>query len=168
MRFQFLLLPAALVAAAPAFATYFMITGEAQNILFPGATFTEHFFTLSDIQLESVESLAGSTVRDRHVKAWRVSGTSSGWFLLDQVSGKDDTITYAVALDDTGAVRGIEILECLANYAGVTLPAWRAQFRGETAGEARRIDTISGATLSSQHITDGVRRVLATYAAALK
>jgi Na+-transporting NADH:ubiquinone oxidoreductase subunit NqrC len=48
---------------------------------------------------------------------------------------------------------------------------WRAQFSGKRASDAlqfgREIKNISGATLSSRHVTDGVRRVLATYALVL-
>jgi Na+-transporting NADH:ubiquinone oxidoreductase subunit NqrC len=49
---------------------------------------------------------------------------------------------------------------------------WRAQFTGKTARAPLRLDqdikNISGATLSSRHVTEGVRRVLAFYEAALK
>jgi Na+-transporting NADH:ubiquinone oxidoreductase subunit NqrC len=47
-------------------------------------------------------------------------------------------------------------------------PAWRAQFTGKRHGATlaltKDIKNISGATLSSSHITDGVKRLLATYA----
>ena len=168
MRAQFLLIPAALVMAAPAGATIFMSQSQAQTLLFPGAAFTERFVRLNASQAAGITDDARVAVYDYQVKAWRVSGATSGWFILDQVQGKDDTITYAVALDDEGAVRGIEILECLADYNAVTMPKWRAQFIGQRAGELRYVPTISGSTLSSRHITDGVRRVLVTYNAVLK
>jgi hypothetical protein len=47
------------------------------------------------------------------------------------------------------------------------MPEWRAQFTGRKDGELRRkgdIENISGTTLSSKHITEGVIRMLATYA----
>jgi Na+-transporting NADH:ubiquinone oxidoreductase subunit NqrC len=48
---------------------------------------------------------------------------------------------------------------------------WRAQFNGKRSGQPLRIDkeikNISGATLSCVHITEGVRRLLATHAIAL-
>lgn len=50
--------------------------------------------------------------------------------------------------------------------------AWRQQFVGKTAASPVRLNkdiaNITGATLSSKHITDGVRRVLAVYDLALK
>jgi hypothetical protein len=51
-------------------------------------------------------------------------------------------------------------------------PRWRAQFNGKRAGDTLRvgqdIQNLSGATLSSRHITDGVRRLLALYEVVLK
>jgi Na+-transporting NADH:ubiquinone oxidoreductase subunit NqrC len=69
-------------------------------------------------------------------------------------------------------VKGIEILEYRESYGDqVRGAAWRAQFVGKKAGAPLRlggeIKNISGATLSSKHVTDGVRRILATYAVAL-
>jgi Na+-transporting NADH:ubiquinone oxidoreductase subunit NqrC len=49
---------------------------------------------------------------------------------------------------------------------------WRNQFVGKTAADplklGRDIHIISGATLSSRHIADGVKRLLATYEVAFK
>jgi Na+-translocating ferredoxin:NAD+ oxidoreductase RnfG subunit len=46
------------------------------------------------------------------------------------------------------------------------------QFAGKTAADPLRLDgdikNISGATLSCRHITDAVKRLLATYEVALK
>jgi Na+-transporting NADH:ubiquinone oxidoreductase subunit NqrC len=85
------------------------------------------------------------------------------------VYGKHEFITYAVALDATGAVRGIEIMDYRESYGDeVRLPRWRAQFNGRRAGQPldinRQIQNISGATLSCVHITEGVRRILTTHA----
>ncbi len=86
--------------------------------------------------------------------------------------GKHEFITYAVALDASGAVKDIEILDYRESYGGqVREAAWRAQFTGKRYGTPLKlgadIKNISGATLSSKHVTDGVRRILATYAVVL-
>ena len=48
---------------------------------------------------------------------------------------------------------------------------WRAQFTGRQHGDpvkiGRDVQNISGATLSCEHVTDGIRRLLATYAIAI-
>ena len=90
-----------------------------------------------------------------------------GWFFLDQVIGRDDRITYAVGLDSSGGVKGVEILTCLQKYDGIRRPDWLAQFSGKHYGKSdlmNQIATLSGSTLSTTHITEGVKKVLATYA----
>jgi len=77
-----------------------------------------------------------------------------------------------VALGADGKVRQLEILEYREAYGSeVRNPRWRAQFTGKQHGDSVRIgdgiQNISGATLSSEHLTDGIRRLLATYAIAI-
>ena len=98
--------------------------------------------------------------------------SSGGWFIVDQVIGKHEFIPFAVGLDAEGSVKQIEILEYREAYGSqVRNPAWRAQFTGKRHGAAltlqKDIPNISGASLSSRHITDGVKRLLATYAIVL-
>jgi len=166
MRSQFFLIPAALVASAPAVAAYYLTLDEAQQLMLPGATLEPRFVTLTEGQAKALAAQAQAPVHGYQVKAWQSS--NGDWFILDQVQGKDDFITYAVALNRGGVVQSIEILECVPDYNTVRMPEWRAQFVGQVAGEKRRIDNISGSTLSSLHIAEGVRRVLATYALVLK
>jgi FMN-binding domain len=95
-----------------------------------------------------------------------------GYFFVDAVIGKHDLITYAVALTGDGKVRQTEILEYREAYGGEVRNAhWRAQFLGRQHGDpvriGRDIQNISGATLSCEHLTDGIRRLLATYAIAI-
>jgi len=167
MRYQFFLIPAAIVAVAPAQAKIFMNEEQAQQVLFPGGRFTPQFLTLTESQARGISQKAKAPVHSRDVRAWRAttSDGSDGWFFLDQVEGKGDWISYAVALDGEGGVVGIEILECVADYDTITMPQWRAQFIGREAGDPMYdVETISGSTLSSRHITEGVRRILATHA----
>jgi len=82
-------------------------------------------------------------------------------------------ITYAVGIAPNGSVKGIEILEYVESYGyEVADSQWRQQFIGKTANDPiklnRDIQNISGATLSSKHLTDGVKRVLTLYELALK
>jgi len=69
-------------------------------------------------------------------------------------------------------VKGVEILEYRESFGGqVRDPAWLAQFTAKHHGDALvltgDIRNISGATLSSKHITGGVKRLLSTYAIAV-
>jgi uncharacterized protein with FMN-binding domain len=142
-------IPAALVITIPAKATVYLTAEQAQRAIFPGASFTS----------------AGRP------GVSRVS--SGGYFVVDKVVGKHEYITYAVGINQNGTVKQIEILEYNESYGyQVREAAWRAQFVGKSAGSALQLNAdiknISGATLSSKHIADGVKRVLTMYETSLK
>ncbi|WP_267221108.1 FMN-binding protein [Dyella silvae] len=167
MKSRFLLIPAyALVVAAPVQATVYMSVEQAQAQMFPGATLTPDFVTLTPEQMKSIEKACDVNVLSPNLKAWRVS--TGGWFIADQVVGKHEFIPFALALDDKGAVKSVEILEYRETYGDqVRNEAWRAQFTGKTHDAPLKLNgdikNISGATLSSRHITDGIKRLLTTY-----
>lgn len=171
MRVQFLLLPAAIsIIASPACATVYLSIEQAQQLMFPGATFEAIPFDLSDEQARAIEKASDTNVLNKKLQVWKVS--TGGWFIADQVVGKHEFIPIALGLDQTGAVKDVEILEYREAYGDqVRDPQWRAQFNGRRSGSkltlTEEIQNISGATLSSKHITDGVRRLLTTYALAI-
>lgn len=176
---RWLLVPAVIipaVASAPAYAVQYMNVEQAQKMLFPAADgFEVKPLSLTPEQKKAIEDSSGVRVRSGEVKAWRATqgGKSMGWFLLDEVYGKHEFITYAVAIGLDGAVKGVEILDYRETHGGeVNNAKWRAQFVGKKAGDTLKLDedikNISGATLSCKHVTDGVKRLLATYMIALK
>ena len=140
-----LFLPAPLAVTLPAaHATVYLTVEQAQQTLFPGA------------RLMPLE-------RAGRERVWRAD--SEGWFIVDQVLGKHELITYALALGRDGRVRGLEILEYRESHGGqVREGGWRAQFLGKNADDPlqleRDIANISGATLSCRHVTEGVKRLL--------
>src|SRR5262245_5156633 len=69
--------PFAVVAPA-VHASVYLSVEQAQQAIFPKAT-----FVLEELALKQ--------------RIWRVSG--AGWFIVDQVVGKSELITYAVGLD---------------------------------------------------------------------
>lgn len=174
MQWQFMMVPAALIASAPAFAgAHYLTIEQAQDLLFPGETFTREFHTLTDEEIDKINAAVPVKVWNRKVRVWRVS--NGGWFFVDQVRGKDDWVSYAVGIDETGTLIGIEIMVCWEQYNQIRLPAWRAQFTGARHGEFKgtrhgkivegsNVRTISGTTLSTVHVTEGVTRTLATFA----
>jgi len=143
-------LPAAVAAsiASPGYAVQYLSVDAAQKLAFPAANrFVEN---------------GGPT--------WKAQAGDKllGLFVLDHVIGKHLYIDYAVALDPTGRVMRVDILQYRESYGGEVREAgWLAQFVGKTSASPLRIGSdirnISGATLSSQHIADGVKRILATY-----
>jgi hypothetical protein len=162
--------PIALIAPA-AHASVYLTVSQAQQALFPGRTLVEASVVLSDAQARAVADRSGVRVRNREQRIWRAEG--AGWFVLDEVVGKHEFITYAVALGLDGKVRGIEILEYRESYGHqIRNAAWRQQFAGKSAADPLRLDqdiaNISGATLSCRHLTDGVKRLLALHEIVLK
>jgi Na+-translocating ferredoxin:NAD+ oxidoreductase RnfG subunit len=135
--------------ASPAYAMQYLSIEEAQKQAFPSATrFTE--------------------VQAGRVWKAEAGGRVAGFFIFDRVVGKHLYIDYAVALTLGGAVHSVEILQYRESYGGeIRSPSWLAQFVGKTSGSALKINgdirNIAGATLSSTHVTEGVKRVLATY-----
>ncbi|AAZ96662.1 putative signal peptide protein [Thiobacillus denitrificans ATCC 25259] len=179
IRPDWLIVPAVcapLLAAAPAFAVQYMTAEAAQKLMFPEASaFTAQPVKLDEAQKRAVEKVARVRMRYPEQPVWQAvaDGKPVGWFVLDEVYGKHEFITYAVALDLSGAVRGVEILDYRETHGReVRNPKWRAQFTGKKHGAPLRLDddiqNISGATLSCKHISEGVRRVLAIHEVALK
>lgn len=164
------LVPAIIMTSAQCFAVTYFTVEQAQKAMFPGASFSPAGINLTATQRKAIEKASGVRLRTTP-KIWRVAG--GGWFILDEVLGKHEFITYAVGLKANGSVKQIEIMDYRESYGSeVRDPKWRAQFAGKTAQAPLKLDqdirNISGATLSSRHVTEGVRRLLALYEIALK
>src|SRR5229473_923491 len=139
--------PAAVVmsAGSSAHAVQYLTISQAQRQAFPSANFAE-------VQ-------AG--------RIWKAEsgGRLLGFFVFDRVIGKHLYIDYAVALDPGGRIRSVEILQYRESYGGeIRSPSWLAQFVGKSSGSALQVGSdirnISGATLSSHHVTEGVKRIM--------
>lgn len=169
-----LVVPSALVA--PAFAMQYQTLEQAQQALFPqAAKFVQADIIITPELREKIEKASGVRVRNALQQVWRAEtgGKTLGWFVLDEVIGKHEFITYVVALLPDGEVKGIDILDYRETHGGaVKNEKWRAQFIGKKDGDAFRLDedikNISGATLSCKNISNGVKRIVATYQAAMK
>lgn len=166
----FTLVPAAVVATVPAQATVYLTVPAVQQAMFPGARFVQHDLAFTPDQRKAIARAAGVGSFDKVQRVWDVrhGDARAGWLIVDRVLGKHEMITYAVALSPDGVVRRVEVLEYRETYGGeIRNLAWRQQFVGKRFGSAvqlgQDIRNISGATLSSRHVTDGVRRLLVTY-----
>lgn len=174
---RFLAVPVAVFSAAGAVhATQYLSAEQAQKSMY-GATaqFERRSLKLEKDVARDIEKFSGVKVRFLDVPVWQVSdnGKPAGYFFVDEVYGKHEFITYAVALDAQGRVRQVEILDYRETYGyQVREPAWRAQFVGKGFADPLKFDAdirnISGATLSCRHITEGVKRILAIHDRMLK
>src|SRR5712664_1414108 len=98
----------------------------------------------------------------------RVSAGDSllGFAQVGNVIGKDQPITFLVAIDPANRLKDVDILVYREPYGGeVAYEPWRRQFRGKSASDSLRVGkeirSISGATISVHAVTLGVRRMLA-------
>jgi len=152
-------------------AKIYVSADQAQNILFPKKTLTKNPIIITeDLQ----DKMRAASIIRHAFQGERIWKTSDGsWLVIDEVIGKHEMVTYAVALSPAGAILGIEILEYVESYGyEVAEPQWRRQFVGKSASDPIKlnqdIQNIGGATLSCKHITDGVKRVTVLYDLALK
>jgi hypothetical protein len=152
--------------ASAGYATVYFSVEQVQAAMLPGALWQGAEITLSATERAAITRATGVAVRTELLRTWR---TGSGETLIvDQVLGKHEFITYALLIDASGAVRAIEVMDYRETYGDQVRNAkWRAQFSGKRAGAVLALDqdikNISGATLSCKHLTDGVKRLLASY-----
>ena len=155
----------------PAQAATYLNVEQAQQAIFPGAKLRAAPIKLTPEQRKAIEKASGVKVRSVELRRWIVEG--GGWFIVDEVIGKHEFITYALGLNADGSIKQIEVMDYRENYGGeVRQLAWRGQFAGQKPGAKLKLDddikNISGATLSCRHLTEGVKRLLATYEIVLK
>ena len=108
------------------------------------------------------------TLRVDTTAVLRVSRGDSllGFARVGNVIGKDQPITFLVAMDPDDRLKDVDILVYREPYGGeVAYEPWRKQFRGKSVADPVRVGkdirSISGATISVHAVTAGVRRMLA-------
>jgi Na+-transporting NADH:ubiquinone oxidoreductase subunit C len=175
MRHQWLISAAVATGLAPAaqfaHATEYLSVEAAQKAAFPGATAFEPVLIAAEVRA-AVAAEAGRFAVEPRVFRAMAGDRGIGWFIVDEVIGKVELITYGLALDATGAVKSLDVLAYRESHGdGIRMATWRGQFTGKRAGDPVKLDAdirnISGATLSSRHVTEGVHRLLLIYAKAL-
>ena len=159
-----------IASAGGAHAVQYLSVEQARATLVPGAaSWRPETVLLTEAQRKAVAEATDTRVRNAGLQSWTAldaQGAPLARVTIDEVTGKHDLITYAVAIGVDGRLVGIEILDYRESYGGeIRAASWRAQFRGKTAHDRLRLDddiaNIGGATLSCAHVTDGVRRLLA-------
>jgi Na+-translocating ferredoxin:NAD+ oxidoreductase RnfG subunit len=121
----------------------------------------------------SIERVFGSgtkvdTLKVDSAAVLRISkaGALLGFAQVRNVKGKDQPITFLVAIDSANALKDIDVLVYREPYGGeVAYEPWRKQFRGKRSSDplivGKDIRNVSGATISSHSVTLGVRKALA-------
>jgi FMN-binding domain len=170
------LMMAGLLPAHAVIAADYMTVDAAQKAIFPMAdAFQEVLLPQTPEQIQALLARAGSQPPHGTIRVWAATrdGVPVGHVFLDEVIGRQSLITYAVGIDTGGALGNLEILSYRESHGGeIRNAAWRAQFAHRTSLDELRFRTdiknISGATLSSEHVTQGVRWLLALWQSALR
>jgi Na+-translocating ferredoxin:NAD+ oxidoreductase RnfG subunit len=173
----FTIVPLAALAAwpTPVIATQYLSVDAAQRAVFPQADAFERVVpVLTSAQRQSMATLAGRQPAHGTLMVWRAlrSGTAVGYVFIDEVVGRSELITYAVGIDANGILTPIEVLAYRESHGGeIKTAGWRRQFAGRHGLDQldfrTDIKNIAGATLSAQHVTEGVRWIVALWQTAL-
>jgi len=167
-----LLAGAALLGAAPVSARVILSQKDALALAFPAATTVERRTAfLSDSQVRAAEKAAQSKIETK-VWTYYVGRSSAGvtgtaYFESHVVRAMDET--FMVVVEPDGKVRFVEILSFCEPDEYLASKRWLGQFKGRPLDEElllrRGLRNITGASLTSEAITRGVRRVLAVHGA---
>ncbi len=176
MKSKLILLVAFLCISSLAIAKQYLSIADAQKAIFATADeFKQVKISLNSDQEKLIKkaSSTGTPIPTDQVYQVFEHGKPVGWFLIDEVYGKHEFITYAIGINLNGTVRMIDILEYRETYGyQVREASWRQQFMGKNSSAmlkvGKDIDNISGATLSCKHLADGVKRALTMFDVALK
>ena len=154
-----------------AYARTYLSIQDAQKLMFPNSKLTRVPVMFTDAQLEVIRDRSGVREPEKGDQIWHAA--NGGWFMIQQVVGKHEMITYAIGINPDGSVKHIEILEYVESYGyEVAEQNWLKQLYGKTVANnfklGKDVDSISGATLSCKHLVDGVKRDLVAYDTVLK
>jgi len=158
---------ACVLAPTSAYAVDYMSAEQAARSIFPDA----QRFEARDLKLDSsqMQQLALRGIQARSavwsLQVARRGESTLGYVVVDAVIGKFELITYAVGVRIDGSVAQVEILSYRESHGyEIRNAAWRKQFVGKSSSSALRVGediaNISGATLSCEHVTQGIRRVV--------
>lgn len=105
------------------------------------------------------------------IYVWKIydDGNFTAVAMLDNVYGKSMPITFLSIVDEKGVVISTEIVKYREPYGGaVQEESWLRQFKGRNGESSfevgRDINTISGATISVNSVSTGIKKLVMLYA----
>lgn len=144
---------------------------EALGKVFPKAdSFESQMISLTVEQVAQIEQEVGITFLGNHSQDVQMvtaflGSEVLGYAFLDTVMGKWGTIGYLVGLNTEGEVGQVVVLQ-YSEVRGRPIAKNRflKQYKGKNISDPvqlkRDINGITGATISSRSITDGIRKIL--------
>ncbi|MBI4424468.1 MAG: FMN-binding protein [Elusimicrobia bacterium] len=165
---------AALALAAGAFAPaaqarVLLKQDEALRLAFPGAAPERRTAYLSEEQRKAAERLANARIESR-VWTYYVGASSSGarsYAYFDTHTVRTMPETFMAVVDESGRLRFLELLAFHEPDDYLPPARWLRQLDGRALDGSlfvrRAVRNITGASLTSQALTEGARRVLAVH-----
>lgn len=163
-----------LLLATTARATVFLAKDEALALAFPGSDrVEERVVILTDAQKAEVERRARAPLESQlwtiHV-GWK-GGVVQGYAVIDSHVVRTMPETFMVVVDPSGKLRRVDVLAFHEPPEYQAPARWIQQFEGRALDDDLKlgagIQGITGATLSAQAMTAGVRRALALVSVAV-
>ncbi len=161
---------AGLLLAGPGPARVLITKEQALDRAFPTAERVEkEILYFSEAETERVEELARAPMDSRLFTTYRAfeGGRVTGYAFIDTRIVRSKAATFLVVLEPGGVIRKARVLAWQEPPEYRPPERWLAQFRDRDLDRDLRlggaIQAISGASLTSRTLTDGVRRVLAIH-----
>lgn len=155
----------------PAGAKVFLAKDEALALAFPGSErIEERVVILTDEQKTEIEKRARAPLESQLwtlYVGWK-SGAVQGYAIIDSHNVRTLPETFMVVVEPNGTLRRVEVLAFHEPPEYLPTERWIEQFPGKKLDDDLKlgagIQGITGATLSAQAMTAGVRRALAIIA----
>jgi Na+-translocating ferredoxin:NAD+ oxidoreductase RnfG subunit len=140
----------------------------ALEVAFPGAdAIDKERMWPTDEQKTAIEDISLLKITENRFNFYvgKKNGKPMGYMLIDHIIGKSFPITFMTVLNVDGTVRDVEILVYREPRGWeVRFPSFMSQFFGMNSdSDFREINSLTGATLSVNAITTGVKKAVAAY-----
>lgn len=161
--------PATCTGMAQLYAEVFCTIEEALKIFLPGAQdIKEEVKVLTAEQRKIIQQKSGVELHPEFDKEFHFYVSSGGAAVLDTVQGKWGPIKFMMAVDNTGKIKDLIVLE-LKEKRGrpVKERKFLEQYIGKSTTDPiklkKDIKGIAGATISSRQMTNGIRKLVYIY-----
>jgi hypothetical protein len=163
-----------LIWSAPLFGQVYLTKDDALKLYFPDALTVERKTVfLTNQQVEMIQARARARVNSRVLTYYVGKGATGplGYAFFETQTVRTMPETFLVVINPDSSVRAVELLAFYEPEDYLPPPRWLKLFANKTLRDdlwlKRGVQNIVGATISAQSITDGVRRILATFEIAI-
>lgn len=113
--------------------------------------------------MDMIQKQTGFRYHDETVDIYAVRKNEAvrGWSILDSVRSKSSFLPFLLITDSSLTVQALHLLNTPdRSSAKLQAPWWKKQFIGKKESQLKRIDAVSGATISSNDLAKAVRASL--------